>query len=117
MAGESRYMIVKLKLPRSLVKNLDRVARKKGVRRNRLVASLLADWLEDYVEDRFESFSTRYNRINLIDRFLGEIIPVTVVKGELYCEYCKSFTCGHTRYAKKIYARRKSILDSIPRED
>ena len=115
--ADSRYMTVKLRLPRNLVKSLDRVARRKGVKRSRFVASLLADWLEDYVEDRFERFSMRYDRINVIDKLLQEIVPVTIVKGELYCEYCKSFTCGHTRYAKKMYARRRSILDSLLEED
>jgi len=107
MGGGSGYVTIKLRLPSILVEKLERVARRRGVRRGRLIASLLADWIEDYIEDRFEPFSTRDNRINIVDKLLGEIIPVTIMKGELYCEYCKSFTCGHTRYAKKIYARKK----------
>ncbi|MCS7132965.1 MAG: hypothetical protein NZ918_04540 [Aigarchaeota archaeon] len=105
MSDGPGYVTIKLRLPSALVERLERVARRRGVRRGRLIASLLADWVEDYVGDRFEHFSTRDNRINVVDKFLGEIIPVSVMKGELYCEYCKSFTCGHTRYAKKIYAR------------
>ena len=36
--ADSRYMTVKLRLPRNLVKSLDRVARRKGVKRSRLIA-------------------------------------------------------------------------------
>ncbi len=108
--GEHKNLIIKLKLPELLVRSLDRVARRRGVRRSRLIASLLADWVEDYVENRFEMLMARSDRISLVDKLLGEIIPVSVIRGELYCEYCKSFTCGHTRYAKKIYARRGSSI-------
>jgi len=114
--GESKNLIIKLKLPKLLVRSLDRVARRRGIRRGRLIASLLADWVEDYVEDRFEILAARSDRISLVDKLLGEMIPVSVIKGELYCEYCKSFTCGHTRYAKKIYARRRSSI-SWPSEE
>lgn len=109
MGGDPEYVMIKLRLPSTLVERLERVARRRGVRRCRLIASLLADWVEEYVGDRFEHFSTRDNRINIVDKFLGEIVQVDIVKGELYCEYCKSFTCGHTRYAKKIYARLRLL--------
>ncbi|MEM0329594.1 MAG: hypothetical protein QXW02_04355 [Nitrososphaerota archaeon] len=101
-----KRVIVKLKLPEPLVSSIDRIARRRGVKRGRMIASLIADWVEDYVGDRFEMFSVRSDRINVVDKLLGEIVPVSIIRGELYCEYCKSFTCGHTRYAKKIYARR-----------
>ena len=110
MSEDSKSMIVKLRLPVNLVKSLERVARRRGVRRSRLVASVLADWVEDYVERRFEPFTIRRDRINIIDNILGKIIPVSIIRGELYCEYCKSFTCGHTRYAKKLYAKHRPIL-------
>ena len=111
MSEGSKSMTVKLRLPVNLVKSLEKIARRRGVRRSRLVASLLADWIEDYVEDRFEPFTIRRDRIIIVDNLLGEIIPVRIVKGELYCDYCKSFPCGHTRYAKKIYAKhRREII-------
>lgn len=110
MGAEQKSVVVKLRLPVNLVKNLERVSRRRGVRRNRLVASLLADWLEDYVDDRFQLFTIRHDRINIVDKLLGEIVSVRLVRGELYCEYCKSFTCGHTRYAKKVYARHRKEL-------
>jgi hypothetical protein len=50
--------------------------------------------------------SARSDRINIVDKLVGEIVPVGVIRGELCCEYCKSFVRGHTRYAKKIYMRR-----------
>ena len=81
--GESKNLIIKLKLPKLLVRSLDRVARRRGIRRGRLIASLLADWVEDYVEDRFEILVARSDRIGLVDKLLGEMIPVSVIKGEL----------------------------------
>ncbi len=108
--SEPKNLIVKLKLPEPLIRKLDRIARRRGIRRGRLIASLLADWVEDYVDDRFEMLMARSDRISLVDKLLGKIVLVNVIRGELYCEHCKSFTCGHTRYAKKIYSRRGSSI-------
>ena len=111
MGRESEKMFAKLKLPRRLVDRLDRIARERGIRRSRLIASLLADWVEYYVEDRFEPFSMRLDRMGVIDKLLGEIVVVRIIRGEPYCDYCKSFTCGHARYVKKLYSRkRREIL-------
>ncbi|HDJ67017.1 MAG TPA: hypothetical protein ENF33_04845 [Nitrososphaeria archaeon] len=107
MDEEPKRMLVKLKLPRKLVNRLDRIARERGIRRSRLIASLLADWVEYYVEDRFEPFSMRLDRVGVIDKLLGEIVVVRMIRGEPYCDYCKSFICGHARYVKKLYSRKK----------
>ncbi len=41
---------------------------------------------------------------------MGEIV-VRIIRGEPYCDHCKSFTCGHARYVKKLYSRkRREIL-------
>jgi len=119
MVKESKRMLVKLKLPRKLVNKLDRIARERGIRRGRLIASLLADWVEYYVEDRFEPFSMRLDRMGIIDKLLGEIVVVRMIKGEPYCDYCKSFTCGHARYVKKLYSRKwkKILMEKMDLED
>ena len=47
----------------------------------------------------------------MIDKLLGKIVVVRIIRGEPYCDYCKSFTCGHARYVKKLYSRkRREIL-------
>jgi len=55
-------------------------------------------------------FSAKSDRLNVVDKLLGEITPIDIIRGELYCEYCESFVCGHTRYAKKIYVRRGPLI-------
>jgi len=38
-------------------------------------------------------------------------VVVRIIRGESYYDYCKSFTCGHARYVKKLYSRkRREIL-------
>ncbi|RLE78545.1 MAG: hypothetical protein DRJ51_09365 [Thermoprotei archaeon] len=39
------------------------------------------------------------------------LVVVRIIRGESYYDYCKSFTCGHARYVKKLYSRkRREIL-------
>lgn len=105
MPREHKCTTAKFRLPHSLVKSLDYVARRRGLRRNRLVASILADYVGEYLGNRFELFSVLRDRINILDKFLGEIVSVRLRYGELYCEYCRSYSCGHIRYAKRHRAR------------
>jgi len=108
MDDDSRYVILRVKLPRKLVTRFDKIVRRLGAKRGRILASLIADWIQDYVDERFQQFSMRYDVVNIIDRLLEEIVTVKVVRDELFCEYCKSFTCGHAKYARKIYIRKRS---------
>jgi len=40
-----------------------------------------------------------------------DLMVVRIIRGEPYYDYCKSFTCGHARYVKKLYSRkRREIL-------
>ena len=35
------------------------------------------------------------------------LVVVRIIRGEPYCDYCKSFTYGRARYVKKLYSRKR----------
>jgi len=79
------------------------------------VASL-ADSFRDYFgESSLSLFSIVRDRVNLADQLLGEIVSVRLLgAGELFCLFCRSFSCGHVRYAKRYLAKARESKFSSP---
>jgi len=110
--------ILKIRAPAELVRLLDRVAYYKMIPRGRLIVAALADSFRDYFGESgsLALFSINRDKVNLTDQLLGELIPVRLLgAGEMFCMFCKSFSCSHVRYAKRYLAKaRESKIFSSP---
>ena len=107
--------VLKLRAPENLITLLDRVAYWRRVPRSRLALSILADGVRDFSPiDTLSIFSIVKGKINLSDQLLARLISVETHGGELFCTFCRSYSCSHVQRAKRfLVTARRSIFSSM----
>ena len=100
-------------VPRPLVMALDRLSRRRGVSRSRLIISVLADYVVEFLPvRRFETIRRTEDKVIVADHLLQKIVKVRL-RPFIFCDYCRTQFCGHARYARRLILSKQTTLDHL----
>ena len=111
MRAKGRLRHPTIRLHPEVDKLIAKIAKERGVSKNDLVESIILEWAYRNGYNKIEHFNFRGYTITLVDYLLNDVVNLVYEEPEqrLYCEYCKSYSCGHIWAAQRHKGIKKEL--------